>query len=81
MPEDIGEITPVKRGPGRPRKHPLPEPTAAPEQVPAKAEPVSEKDSGDPRIGQTCHPDWSGIGYDDGTSYRCENGVIVERVH
>lgn len=71
MSEDVDEITPLKRKPGRPRKVPLP--TEESETVPS--------DPDDPRIGQSCDTAWSGIGYDDGTSYRCENGVIVERVH
>lgn len=75
---------PVKRGPGRPRKQPAPDPVQeAPSEAAAEAEaPEADVpvDPSDPRIGQKCHPSWSGIGYDDGTSYRCENGKIVERV-
>lgn len=62
--------TPVRRGPGRPRK--------AQETELVESEPKSDPD--DPRIGQECPKDWSGVGYDDGHTYRCENGVIVERV-
>lgn len=62
--------TPVRRGPGRPRKVQETEP-----------EPEITSDPDDPRIGKKCPPDWSGVGYDDGTTYRCENGVIVERLN
>lgn len=72
------DAPPVKRGPGRPRKQPPPEPDSAAAESVTK-QPAPEND--DPRIGQPCDSAWSGIGYDDGTSYRCENGVIVERVH
>jgi hypothetical protein len=37
-------------------------------------------DESDPRIGQLCDPNWLSVGYDDGSTYRCENGKIVERV-
>lgn len=58
---------PVKRGPGRPRK-------------PGTNLATDTSDESDPRIGQSCDPGWSGVGYDDGSTYRCEDGVIVERV-
>jgi len=56
---------PVRRGPGRPTSKPTP-------QV--------KPDPDDPRIGQSCDSGWSSVGYGDGATYRCENGVIVERV-
>jgi hypothetical protein len=67
---DEVESTPVKRGPGRPRKTVAPEPTEV--EVPT--------DSDDPRIGQSVPELWTNVGYDDGREYRCENGVIVEKV-
>jgi hypothetical protein len=69
---EVDKSTPARRGPGRPRK-------TQEEPESAKAERPSDPD--DPRIGQSCHPDFSGIGYDDGATYRCENGVIVERLN
>lgn len=67
---DEVESTPVKRGPGRPRKVVVPE--VASEPVPS--------DPNDPRIGTPCDPSWSCVGYGDGTTYRCEGGLHVERV-
>lgn len=76
---------PVKRGPGRPRKQPAPpaEPAeVTPDAVAAETvqddEPAKKSDA-DPRIGSKCDPAWSSVGYDDGSTYRCENGKIVER--
>jgi len=73
---------PVKRGPGRPRKQqPAPDPT--PDVVAAEVAAVEKpaKKNDDPRIGMDCDPSWSSVGYgDDGSTYRCENGKIVERV-
>jgi hypothetical protein len=77
---------PVKRGPGRPRKQPAPGP--APEVTPdtVAADVVAEepdkpaKKNDDPRIGMDCDPSWSSVGYDDGSTYRCEGGKLVERV-
>lgn len=70
---DEAEVTPVKRGPGRPRKVAVPE--AAPEVV---APPTDPDDS---RLGQPCDPSWRTVTYgDDGSCYRCENGFHVERV-
>ena len=72
MPDDE---TPVKRGPGRPRKV-QPEPAPKPESKPA---PKSDPD--DPRIGETVADDrWRHISFSDGSEYRVENGVIVERL-
>jgi hypothetical protein len=50
-------------------------------------EPEVKTDPDDPRIGTECEgrpglpdpKDWSGVGYDDGSFYRCENGIHVER--
>lgn len=84
MSEDIGEITPVKRGPGRPRKHPLPEPVPAPENEEfksAESKKAAPSDPNDPLIGQSCDSSWSGIGFSDGSTYRCEDGTIVERMN
>lgn len=61
------DATPVRRGPGRPR------------QVQLETKVKSPSDPDDPRIGQECDPSWSSVGY-DGATYRCEDGVIVERV-
>lgn len=74
MPED-DKSAPVRRGPGRPRKVQETEP-AQPE---LKVERPSDPD--DSRIGQECPVGWSNVGYGDGTTYRCEDGVIVERVY
>lgn len=70
---DEVENTPVKRGPGRPRKivAEAAEPAVEPEAAPF--------DPSNPQVGQTCDPDWSGFGHESGF-YRCENGVLVERV-
>lgn len=66
------EAQPVKRAPGRPRKV---ESDEKPAEKPAQQFPVDE------RIGLTVSDDrWEAIGFDDGRSYRVENGVIVERV-
>lgn len=62
---------PEPRGPGRPRKFPA----ATPVKVDDKAKPDDE------RIGREVHPDASGIGFDDGSQYRVENGVIVEKLN
>jgi hypothetical protein len=69
---DEVENTPVKRGPGRPRKV-APEPAAEPEA------PAAPFDPNNPQVGQTCDPTWSGFGHESGF-YRCENGVLVEKV-
>lgn len=77
---------PVKRGPGRPRKHPLPEPVPEIVQEDAPEEPVSEAPtekptkSDDPRIGMEVHPTASHVGFDDGTQYLAAGGVITKRV-
>lgn len=79
---------PVKRRPGRPRKNPLPvevtPDVVAAETVAAEAvanEKLAEKsEPEDERIGIEVHPLASHIGYDDGRQYRCEGGLIVERL-
>lgn len=63
--------TPTRRGPGRPRKVQETEP---------KPEPEVKPDPDDPRIGTKCPKEWNGVGYDDGSFYRCENGKHVERL-
>lgn len=69
---DEVESTPVKRGPGRPRK--------VVAEVAPEVEATVLSDPDDPRIGQPCSELWSNVGYDDGREYRCEGGVIVERI-
>lgn len=76
---------PVKRGPGRPRKQPAPvdpagvTPDSVDVETAASEDPAGEP-NGDPRIGAECDPAWSSVGYSDGSTYRCEDGKIVERV-
>lgn len=69
---DEVESTPLKRGPGRPRK-------VAQEAAPEPGVPATPFNSNNPQVGQTCDPTWSGVGCEAGF-YRCENGVIVEKV-
>lgn len=74
---------PVKRGPGRPRKHPLPEtvPDADAPEAPTPDAPVEKPEkSDDPRIGMEVHSTATHVGFDDGTQYHAENGVITKRV-
>jgi hypothetical protein len=71
---DEVESTPVKRGPGRPRKV---QPAATPEP---KA-PEIKSDPDDPRIGEFVHEGAHWISFPDGKEYRCADGVITERVH
>jgi hypothetical protein len=79
MPEDA-ESQPVKRGPGRPRKVAAPKVDVSPPDEWKTSEPEPVAKSADPRIGQSCPSSWSSVGYGDGSTYRCENGKIVERV-
>jgi hypothetical protein len=81
MPEDA-EPQPVKRSPGRPRKIAAAAKVEAPADDAWKTpEPAAEPAKpADPRVGQECPAGWSAVGYSDGSSYRCENGKIVERV-
>lgn len=86
MPED-DKSTPVRRGPGRPRKVQEPPKPEVKVEVPENTEVAVEvrseptHDPEDPRIGQSCDPDWSVVAFSDtDRMYRCENGVIVERV-
>lgn len=79
------EAQPVKRPRGRPRKNPLPvEETVevAPDSAVEETETVdaTPADPADERIGIEVHPLASHIGYDDGRQYRCDGGVIVERL-
>ena len=86
---------PVKRRPGRPRKHPLPAPVVTPDTVAAEVVPTGELDPppeapvtrvdpltvpADERIGVEVDPRAEAIGFDDGRTYRCDGGVIVERL-
>lgn len=75
------EAQPAKRGPGRPRKVAV-APTVEPDAAPIVEAPVADApvDDSDSRIGQACGPNQSSVGYGDGSTYRCENGKIVERV-
>lgn len=85
---------PIKRRPGRPRKHPLPE-APAPEvsetpepstEVPAApVEPKKDvkppaEDPSDPHIGYECHPTASHVGFEDGSLYEAKDGFVVKRV-
>jgi hypothetical protein len=66
---------PVRRGPGRPRKNPVPPPAT---EVVAEA-PVGKSD---PRIGEEVADErWLAISFPDGNQYRCEDGKIVERLN
>lgn len=80
--------TPVRRGPGRPRKV-VPEPAKveAPADEPAvpsapeePAEKTPRHDSDDPRIGQGVHPLATHIGFDDGAQYECADGLVTKRI-
>lgn len=67
--------------PARTRK-----PAAAKEDVAAEVAPVVEDDAppsdpSDPRIGDSVDDDALFVAFDDGSEYRCEGGVIVERVN
>lgn len=78
------EVQPAKRSPGRPRKTPAVKPAPAAESEPVKvveSEPAKPKFPSDERIGKPVDDlRWTEIGFDDGRSYRIENGVIVERI-
>lgn len=70
MPSLNEDTQPTKRSPGRPRK-------AATTDVgftPAPAFPPDE------RIGLEVDPTATQVGFDDGRTYRCEDGKIVERI-
>lgn len=75
---------PVKRGPGRPRKQPVPvEPAeVTPDTVTAATvaadEPAEQAD--DERIGLEVSPGTEEVSFGDGSKYRCEDGKLVERV-
>jgi hypothetical protein len=76
-------VQPPKRGPGRPRKNPLP-PVVTPDAVAAETalpEPATPARTWqDDRIGFEVDPRAEAIGFDDGRTYRCADGVIVERL-
>lgn len=90
------DAAPVKRRPGRPRKHPLPAPPVTPDTVAAEVVvPSGELDPppsapstrvdpllvpADERIGAEVDPRAEAVGFDDGRTYRCKDGVIVERL-
>lgn len=92
---DPAEPAPVKRRPGRPRKHPLPDFPVTPDTVAAEVAPSGELDPppptpstrvdpltvpADERVGVEVDPRAEAIGFDDGRTYRCKNGKIVERL-
>lgn len=69
---------PVKRAPGRPRKIAV---KAAEEVADVWKTPDPMEFPADERVGQRVADDrWTSISFDDGRSYRVEDGVIVERV-
>lgn len=70
---------PVKRAPGRPRKTPVVA-KAAEEVADVWKTPDPVKFPPDERVGQQVADErWTSIGFEDGRSYRVEDGVIVER--
>uniref|UniRef100_UPI003F491F27 hypothetical protein n=1 Tax=Pseudonocardia sp. CA-138482 TaxID=3240023 RepID=UPI003F491F27 len=73
MPE---ETPPAKRGPGRPRKTPVPpaEPEAAADEWRTAPAPA------DDRLGAEVGASAEFVSFPDGREYRCEGGRIVERV-
>jgi hypothetical protein len=81
---EAGAEQPVKRRPGRPRKNPAPpaKSPATPDTVAAEVEPVevAKAAAEDERIGAEVHPLATAVGFDDGSTYRCEDGKIVERL-
>lgn len=83
----MSQPLPVKRGPGRPRKYPLPEsaPAATREPPVVTREPSPRTDTSprqdDPRIGLEVHPDSTAVGFDDGSQYRAAGGFIVEKLN
>lgn len=69
------------RRPGRPRKvAPKVEPDVAEDAWKTIEQPKSSEPSVDERIGQPVDELWESISYADGSSYRCKDGKIVERV-
>lgn len=84
---------PVKRRPGRPRKNPLPAEAPAADAIDTPAEPAPQpaaatkakpapSDPSDERIGQEADdPRCTSVVFPDGTQYRVEDGVIVERMN
>lgn len=76
---DTDATQPVKRGPGRPRKTVVQpaEASASSDAWKTSDKPVFPPDD---RIGEDVDPRATQVGFDDGRTYRCENGKIVERV-
>lgn len=70
---------PVRRRPGRPRKHPLPE-TPPTGDVQTESVNPPPPDPEDPRIGLESHPTASHMGFDDGSLYEVKDGFVVKRV-
>lgn len=71
----MADETPVKRGPGRPRR-------SDPEIVSETKKSEVKSDPDDPRIGQSVEDENTlGISFADGSEYWCKDGVITERVH
>ena len=79
---DEVESTPVKRGPGRPRKIKVEaEVEVKPEVAPEPEKPEVKSDPADPRIGQFVSEGAHWISYPDGAEYRIVDGHVSERVH
>lgn len=69
------ETPPVRRGPGRPRK------VQETETTNPDPKPEIKPDPDDLHIGEKVADDrWHHIAFGDGSEYRVEDGVIVERV-
>lgn len=73
--------TPVRRGPGRPRKV-VPDAPAvdAKADEPPKESPAEKARPSDDRIGEEVDPAVEFLSFEDGREYRCADGVITERV-
>lgn len=77
------ESTPVvRRGPGRPRKVvEEPKTQEAPKIQEEPKQPEVKRNLHDPRIGEKVADDrWRNVSFADGSEYRVEGGVIVEKV-
>lgn len=69
------------RRPGRPRKvAPKVEPDVAEDAWKSIEQPEPSEPPWDERIGQSVDELWESVSYADGSSYRCEDGKIVERL-
>lgn len=76
----MADETPVKRGPGRPRKIQVEAQVEVnPEVVAEETKPAVKADPSDEWIGQAVDEGVHGIMLPDGREYRCADGVIVER--